>query len=206
MKRITLIATAFIFTASMIACGGAEKKETETVVEEQPTDATPMAVDVNTAESKVYWYGSVLGMHSHNGSVDITEASLEMTGDAITGGNFTIDMTSINPMDSSYSEDKTPEMLVGHLSSGDFFLVDSFPTATFVIKSSDMANNTVTGDLTIRGTTKEETIENVMINKEAGEATGSITIDRQDYGVAFKHPMEDVVISDDIELDIKLKM
>ena len=43
--------------------------------------------------------------------------------------------------------------MVGHLSNGDFFLVEEYPTATFAIKS--MADGVITGDLTIRGNTKE---------------------------------------------------
>lgn len=205
MKNRHLFALGIFALAGLVACGG-NSAEKESSMEEQTetTEAVESkSIAINTADSRILWYGSVLGMHSHNGDVKLTEGTLEMEGDAVSGGSFTIDMTSINPLDSNYSEDKTPEMLVGHLSSGDFFLVDSFPTANFVIKSADA--NSITGDLTIRGTTNEETIKDVNIDTEAGTATGTITLDRQKYGVAFTHPMKDVVISDDMELTINLK-
>lgn len=204
MKKINLFAVIAIVSVSMVSCGAPEEKKVEeTVVQDI---AEPATVNINLPESSVMWHGSILGMHSHHGTVTITEGTLEMVGDAVIGGNFTIDMKSINPTDSAYSAEKTPEKLVGHLSSADFFLVDSFPTASFVIKNADLTAKTITGDLTVRGKTNEEVIENVVINPETGEATGKLVFDRQAFGVAFTHPMKDVIISNDIELDIKLKM
>ena len=196
---------ATIISVALVSCGGSAEPKTETKKVAEDATVEVINLNVNTAESSVMWSGSVLGMHSHAGTVSITEGSLEMTGKAVSGGMFTIDMKSIHPTDSAYTEEKTPDMLVGHLSSADFFLVDSFPTASFIIKSADMANNSITGDLTVRGTTNEEVIENVQVNTDSGEASGNITFDRQKYGVAFSHPMKDVVISDDIVLKIKLK-
>ncbi len=205
MKKIYLIATAAFTIAAMISCGNAEVQETEeTVVEETVTESKTM--DANLAESAVMWKGSIIGGYSHEGTLEITSGSVEMTGNDITGGEFTVNMKTITPTDSNYSEENTADMLVGHLSTGDFFLVDSFPTANFVIKSSDMSAKTITGDLTVKGVTKSETIENVMVNTESGEATGTLTFDRQDYGVNYESTMKDMVLSDDIELDIKLKM
>ena len=208
MRRINQSVFSLIIAIALISCSGSTEKKVEETTEAEPSNevAEARSINVNLNESNVRWSGSVIGMHSHYGDISITEGILEMSGDMITGGNFTIDMTSITPTDSGYSEDKTPDMLVGHLSSGDFFLVDSFPTANFVIKSADMSNGTVTGDLTVRGITNEETIENVSLDSESGTANGELTIDRQAYDVAFKHPLKDVVISDNIELEISLKL
>lgn len=207
MKKFNLFAITAIVSVAMISCGGAEEKkveETETVVEE--TVAEPVSMDINLGESTVMWKGSIIGGYAHEGTLNVSEGSLEMTGDNVTGGSFTVDMATITPTDSNYSEEHTADMLVGHLSTGDFFLVDSFPTANFVIKSADMAAKTITGDLTVKGVTNEETIEGVSINKEAGEATGTLTFDRQVYGVNYESTMKDMVLSDDIALDIKIKM
>ena len=208
MKKLFKPVLTLAVIGTMVACGGAADKakevseEAEVKVEEVMEETVAVKLD----ESNVMWSGSVLGMHSHQGTVSVTEGSLNMKGTDVVGGTFTIDMASITPTDSNYSEDKTSEMLVGHLSSVDFFMTDSFPTASFVVTSADMAAMTITGDLTVRGVTKTETINDVAIDAAAGTAKGSLTFDRQDYGVAFSHPMKDVVISDDIELTINLKM
>ena len=210
MKKLFKPVLSFIAVATMVACGGAADKAKE--VSEEKTETveevvTEETVAINTAESNVMWMGQIVGgIKSHNGTVKLTEGELTMKGDEIVGGNFTVDMKSMNPLDSNYTEDKPAEMLVGHLSTGDFFLVDSFPTASFVIKSADMATNTITGDLTVKGVTNTETITDVAVDTEAGSAMGTLTFDRQKYNVAFSTGAEDFVLSDDIELNFHLKM
>lgn len=212
MNKLIRPIFALSIVATMVACGGAADKAKDMATE--ATDAVADKVEaiveetvsMNLTESKVMWSGNVLGAYSHNGTLNITEGSLEMKGTSVEGGKFTVDMTSMTPTDENYSADKSADMLVGHLSSGDFFLVDSFPTATFVVKSADMEAQTITGDLTVRGVTKEEMIKGVNVKPMDKEATGTLTFNRQDYGVAFAHPAEDVVVSDDIELTISLKM
>ncbi len=208
MKKLNLLTLIAFGSLILIACGGEKKDQTmnENSNSEEAKEEMAHSMALNLEESNVMWKGSVLGMHSHHGNINFTEGEIEMKGNEITGGHFTIDMTSITPTDSGYTEEKTPEMLVGHLSSGDFFLVDSFPTASFVIKTYDAASNSIVGDLTVRGITNEETVENVMLDHNSGTASGELTFDRQEYDVAFTHPMKDVVLSDDIELKISLKM
>ncbi len=195
-----------IFTATMLySCGG--DSATETTTEEITTDSTEVvdseSYKANLEASSVEWSGGIVGGgYGHTGTLDLTEGTLEMSGDEITGGSFVVDMTSMKTTDSSYSEDKTPEKLIGHLSTGDFFLVDSFPTANFVIKS--VSEGTVVGDLTIRGITKEATVNKVTVENVEGVVTakGNLVFNRQDFDVAYKSAMKDIVISDDIVLDI----
>ena len=209
MKKLFKLGLSIIAIATMVACGGAADKskevseETEVILEE----VTEETVNVNANESSVMWMGQIIGgIKSHNGTVKVTEGLLTLKGDEIVAGNFTVDLTSMNPLDSNYTEDQPSEKLVGHLSSGDFFMTDSFPTASFVVTSADMAAMTVTGDLTVRGVTNSETINDVAVDTEAGTAIGSLTFDRQKYKVAFSTGAKDFVLSDDIELTINLKM
>ncbi|MDB9964015.1 YceI family protein [Vicingaceae bacterium] len=209
MKKLFKPGLSIIAIATMVACGGAADKskevseEAEVIVEE----VTEETVNVNANESSVMWMGQIIGgIKSHNGTVKVTEGLLTLKGDEIVAGNFTVDLTSMNPLDSNYTEDQPSEKLVGHLSSGDFFMTDSFPTASFVVTSADMAAMTVTGDLTVRGVTNSETINDVAVDTEAGTAIGSLTFDRQKYNVAFSTGAKDFVLSDDIELTINLKM
>ncbi|MFT6165842.1 MAG: polyisoprenoid-binding protein YceI [Vicingaceae bacterium] len=205
MKKLFKPVLTLAVIGTMVACGGAADKSNE--VTEEVVETAEETVTVNTSESSVMWMGQIVGgIKSHNGTVKVTEGSLTLKGDEIVAGNFSVDLTSMNTLDSNYTEDQPSEKLVGHLSSGDFFMVDSFPTASFVIKSADMAAKTVTGDLTVRGVTNSETINDVAVDTEAGTAIGSLTFDRQKYNVAFSTGAKDFVISDDIELTIKLKM
>lgn len=200
--------------AALIALAASSCKQEST--ETKKTDSTTVVADsakkvdeykVDLDSSQVKWHGEVMGgVHFHEGTVKLTEASLGLSGDQIASGAFTIDLKSVKPSDKNYSgKGKTADDLVKHLSSKDFFLVDSFPTATFVVKSADA--NTVIGDLTVRGVTNEEKVTDVVVTKsDAGlTATGKLVFNRQKYGVAYKSNIKDVVLSDDIVLDIILK-
>ena len=199
-------------SASLMACGGETKadksadKASQEVKKEMKVEEKTISITPN--ESKVMWSGSVVGVYTHEGTVDITEGSLTLAGDKITGGNFTADLTTMVATDENYTpeEGKSKEKLIGHLSADDFFKVEEFPTATFKVKSHNAEANTLTGDLTIRGITHEETVEEVSVNLEAGTASGKLTFDRKNYDVAFDHPAQDVVITDDVDLTISLKM
>lgn len=95
-----------------------------------------------------------------------------------------------------------------HLRSPDFFDVASHPTLHFRSKKvAKMGDNlAVTGDLTIRGVTREVTIPvqvlGVMGDK-AGFAT-EFTIDRQDYGVNWNRALDQggAVLGDEVTIDL----
>lgn len=195
LKHI-LLATAA--ATVMFACGG--EKKTESVIDSTGVETT---YTIDTASSKVAWKGSMLKMHSHNGVISLTEGSLTAKGNLITAGSFTINMKSIAPLDSNYTKDHPKDYLIGHLSGADFFAVDTFPTAKFVVKKVE--GSTITGDLTVRGKTNEEKVTDVVVTADSANvnATGKLTFNRQKYGVAYK-AANDMVLSDDIELNITL--
>jgi polyisoprenoid-binding protein YceI len=162
---------------------------------------------IDAASSKVNWAGTMVGVYTHSGTIGINEGSLMTKGDMLSGGSFVINMKSITPTDSNYNakEKKTPEGLVGHLSSPDFFAVDSFPTAALKIVSVE--GNTAKADLTIRNKTNSETITDIVLTPNADgtvHATGKLVFDRQKYGVAWKASMKDMVLQDNIELTVDL--
>jgi len=202
------IMTGAVLTVLLMAsCGSGQKPGNESAKGAESADhsnAAATALDISLESSQVKWKGEMLGVYSHHGTVAIKSASLTVKGDKVTEGEFAIDLTSINPTDDNYSEDRPKENLVGHLSSDDFFDVANHPTATFVITSVD--GGTVTGDLTIRGTTHSESFEDVKVVKE-GESysiTGKLEFDRKKYDVSWDSSMQDMVLSDKIEITIDL--
>ncbi|QNL20494.1 YceI family protein [Hyphobacterium sp. CCMP332] len=205
--------TAILFTATlfMVACSGSqESSEAETSTEENmETEADNASIDdfvVSAEDSKVRWRGEMLGIYAHEGTVNVSEATLMMENGQISGGSFVVDLTSITPTDENFNpeEGQTQEKLVGHLSSPDFFAVDSFPTASFTIESVE--GNTAIGTLTIRGKSNSETVENITFSEEEGRRVvrGTMSFNRMNYDVSFEMPVADKVLSEDIQLDIKL--
>ena len=212
MKKVNLLLSAFALSFALISCGGnaeapkgdeAQSEMTEEETAKDQGERMNATLTADTTQSFVHWKGTLVGVYSHEGNVKLEKGFLEMENGEVVGGEFIVDMSSIQPTDENYNaeEGKTPEKLVGHLSSGEFFAIEDHPTATFVVKSANRETKEITGDLTIRGNTHEEKVTNVVFND--GSATGTLVFDRQKYDVSWK-AMKDMVLEDDIELEINL--
>jgi polyisoprenoid-binding protein YceI len=160
---------------------------------------------IDASKSSIHWVGKkVTG--SHEGTITLKEGTLIFKGKKLVGGNFTVDMTTINTTD---LEGKGKANLDGHLKSDEFFGVEKFPTATLVIKSLGEKGNgvyAVTADLTIKG--KTESIKfDLTVGKNAAET--SLKVDRTKYGIqygsgSFFDNLGDKTINDEFELKVKL--
>ena len=103
----------------------------------------------------------------------------------------------------------------GHVKSADFLDVESFPELTFRSTSvvGDGENYKITGDLTIKDTTKAITIDfeytglakDPFGNVRAG-FEGSTTINRKDYGITFNAALETggVLVSEKVGLEFDI--
>ncbi len=171
---------------------------------------TLKTVNVDTAASQITWKGyKVTG--EHTGTINVKSGNFIYDGDALTGGSFEIDMTSIACTD---LQGEYAGKLVGHLKSDDFFGVATYPTAKFevtkVISRGKAGDYKVTGNLTIKETTKEIRF-NVTVANNTGVpvATADITIDRSDFNVkygsgSFFDDLGDKTIYDEFDLGLKL--
>jgi len=190
---------------AMTSCSEAPKAETP-VAPVSPWAGT-VNVNVDNATSLVTWKGEMIGgLYGHQGTVALKESKLQLTDGKVSGGSFTIDLASIKPTDANYNpkEGKSPENLVGHLTTGDFFDTANHPTASFSITS--VAGDKANGKLTVRGVTNDETIENIVVSPDGDnvKVTGKLTFDRQKYGVAYSTGSKDNILSDDIVIDVAL--
>lgn len=171
--------------------------------------AADMQLDL--ANSKLTYTGRKV-VSSHTGEVSLKSGMLKFDKkNNLTGGEFIIDMESINNKDIENPEYN--KKLVDHLKSDDFFNVDKFKTSKLVIKDvKKMKGNNykITGDLTIRDTTAPVTFD-AAVSHATSTATAKIVFDRTKYGVKFSsgkfiQNLGDKLILDDIELDINLKL
>jgi polyisoprenoid-binding protein YceI len=192
----------------LVACGPNEAeiaaaKEKATADSLAAAAAAEHAYTLNADASKVTWSGTMVGVYTHSGLVKVSNGDLTVQGGMVTGGSFTVDMTSIAPEDTNYTKDNTKDMLVGHLKSAEFFDVATHPSASFKITAVE--GNTATGELTVRGVTNTETVTDIVVTEGEGTvmATGKLSFDRQKYGVSWK-AMKDMVLNDTIELTVEL--
>jgi polyisoprenoid-binding protein YceI len=169
----------------------------------------------DVAASKVGWLAKkVTGQH--NGYVSLKEGTLEVSKDKITGGEFTMDMTSITCEDIK-KEEAGNAKLVGHLKADDFFAVAKHPTATFVIKKADYLGKKgkddsykITGDLTIKGITNPVTFEATTTGSgKKMTAVAKLVFDRVLWKIEYNsgkifESIGDKMIYDDVELSLNL--
>ena len=166
------------------------------------------SASVDTEKSVINWKGyKVTG--EHFGTINLKNGELKMEDGKLVGGGFEVDMTSIKVTD---SEGKWAEKLEGHLKSGDFFGVENHPTAKFVITKVSAKGTPndykVTGDLTIKETTKEIRFY-THLSEDGKTATADIKIDRTDYNVQygsgnFFENLGDKTIYDEFDLNVNL--
>lgn len=105
-----------------------------------------------------------------------------------------------------------------HLKSPDFFDVEKYPTITF--KSKKVEKNgegklKVTGDLTIKGVTKEVVLDvdgpRPAVNAFGGVKSGASAttkISRKDFGVSWNKTLDGggVVVGDEVTINIEVEM
>lgn len=165
---------------------------------------------VDKQQSKLTWIGrKVTGEHS--GTINISNGKLNWNGKNLTGGSFEIDMASI--INTDITDETYNQQLVGHLKSDDFFSTEKHPKANFVItKVEPLANNQaqVTGNLTIKGTTKEiQFPATIQAQGNQLSAKAKILVDRTQYGIrygsgSFFENLGDKAIDNNFELNIEL--
>jgi len=139
------------------------------------------------------------------GTIEADEADLSKAKISVT-----IDTASINTNNAKRDE---------HLRSPDFFDVGNFPAMTFASKRIVAGGGTlsqVIGDLTIRGVTREVTLEIAELSPAIKDpwgnlrrgATASALINRKDFGLTWNKVLEagGVAVGDEVKISLDLEL
>ena len=209
MKKIFMIAAAAI---SFAACNNNSANKVETTEKQTAAsmDGTAYAVD---STSTITWTGSK-PTGKHVGTFKISTGVLNVKDGALTGGNFTININSLNNEDLA-ADAESKGKLEGHLKSPDFFDVAKYPTAKFEITAVEANTDTtkkdithiIKGNLTLKDSTKNISIPaRVTIDARTLAATATFSIDRTLWGMNYKGPdnPQDWIIAKAVELKLNL--
>jgi len=188
------------------------KEEQKEVVEKSETTVTETTHTVDVNESSILWEG-FKPTGAHNGTLLLKSGNVFYAEGTLKSASFEIDMTSIANADMA-DDDPYKEKLVGHLKSGDFFDIENFPTASFVLKSQNMDEQNqlnFTGDLTMKSITKSVTFP-VTLAEEANVLTlksGTFKVNRTEYGIKYKSKnffkdIKDKFINDEFEVSFNV--
>ena len=218
MKKLTvlgLVGAALLFTA----CN--DKKETVTA-EQEVAAKTGEVYNVDLAASKVDWKAFHKGGFAPRwGTLSLKSGEITVENDAVTSGEFVIDMTTLKVDPASVTEaDKKPADLEAHLKNADFFDVEKQPTSDFKITAvADLAgelpkdavagaNKTISGNLTLLGKTLNVSFPaKVTVAEGKASIEAKFTVNRADWGIKFGTDETDPaewMISKDIEIGINV--
>lgn len=218
MKKLTVLAlvgAALLFTA----CN--DKKETVTA-EQEVAAKTGEVYNVDLAASKVDWKAFHKGGFAPRwGTLNLKSGEITVENDAVTSGEFVIDMTTLKVDPASVTEaDKKPADLEAHLKNADFFDVEKQPTSDFKITAvADLAgelpkdavagaNKTISGNLTLLGKTLNVSFPaKVTVAEGKAGIEAKFTVNRADWGIKFGTDETDPaewMISKDIEIGINV--
>lgn len=165
---------------------------------------------IDEAHSEVQFKIRHLVISTVTGQFESFDAEVEQEGDSFENAKarFEADINSVNTNNEQRDE---------HLKSEDFFNAEEYPKLTFEstgIEKTGDNTYTMTGDLTIRGTTKEVTldvehggtVEDLYGQTKAGfEISG--TINRKEFGLKWDGVTEagNVVAGKEVKLQLNVQ-
>lgn len=209
-----LVLLIFLSCQSNSSTAPDKNESTEpTEAESQEAATLPAGRDLetmNVSKGVINWTASKIG-GQHLGTVQVKSGSITVLNGTLITGEFLIDMNSIENTDLQ-GERKTK--LENHLRSEDFFDVEQYPTAKFLItevingSEAPQATHTITGDLQIRNITRSITFPASVsfIGDQIMVSTPAFNIDRTLWRLKYRSKAlgtaPDLIINDDISLVI----
>ncbi|MDZ7897972.1 MAG: YceI family protein [Arcicella sp.] len=156
----------------------------------------------NLNKSKFSWTGyAAVGDYAPTGTIQLSAGSINFDGKNISKGIFEFDMKSIT------HENKD---LMNHLKNEDFFDVNKYPKATFILEK--ITNNKAIGLLKIKGIQKRISFP-ISIKKSENEVQiqAVFSVNRTDFGIKYNSTnffsnLGDYAIKDNFEFRLDLSM
>lgn len=190
---------------SSVACdNNPAKGKTQAQVSEASAPAPAVANGVsygfNQASSKVEYTGAkVTG--KHDGTIGTFNGTVQLVDGDPTKSSVTVELDL-----RSITSDN--EKLTRHLKSGDFFDVEKFPKGSFkstAIKAGGEGNatHTVSGNLELRGVTKQVTFPATIKVGENVQVSAEFAINRKDFGINYAGMANDL-IKDEVLIKLTL--
>ncbi|WP_113662621.1 YceI family protein [Pedobacter nanyangensis] len=207
MNRLSLLILATLWLPT---CLGRYHTEAPAVTI-NPTSNKPLAnhtdtLNINLLKSTINWTATEMkGLKKRTGKISLSKAYLLVTKHRIVGGNFVVNMNTMDVTDIPAHEVAARKNLIAHLRSADFFHTDQYPTATLMLTNVEKTapdRLKISGNFTIRDVTKNITFT-ASQNKHTLKA--NFTFNRLDWKVAYTGSWANkTLVDNDIELAIEL--
>jgi polyisoprenoid-binding protein YceI len=213
----------FVFAlaaAALLSCNSATEKKTDANDNKSDTSlpaAAPLTGDkiftVNPAKASIKWLcAKKLVDWKHNGVVGLKYGEVAVTNGMLSGGTFSIDMTTIHSND--MEGNPKYEKLINHLKSDDFFDVKVYPrakleiTSVMPIEGHTDHNASVFANLTIKDITHNINFPaKITVEEHQVIASAKFSIDRSKWNVrygseTFFDNLGDGIINNNIDFEV----
>ena len=168
-------------------------------------------VPIDIKKSEVKWKGTKMrGLGKHEGIISIKSGYFETKDGEFYGGKIVFDMNSISVTDIPKREPIPRRRLNNHLKSDDFFGVEKYPEAEFLIVKvlkKEKQNITIEGELSIRDVKDRITVllEISRDNSEIRSISSKLKFDRFNWNIGYKGSWADRTLVDkEIEITLLL--
>jgi len=163
-------------------------------------------INIDRLKSSINWTATEMrGIKKRTGKILFREGYLLIAEKEIVGGNFMVDMETMDVTDIPIHEVTARKNLIAHLKSADFFYTDKYPTSTLKLtRIEKLANDglKIQGDFTIREVTKNITF---LAERKGNRFATKFTFNRLDWKVAYTGSWADkTLVDNDIELAIEV--
>jgi polyisoprenoid-binding protein YceI len=156
----------------------------------------------NLNKSKFTWTGyASVGNYAPTGTIQLSSGRLNFDGKTLSKGIFEFDMKTIS------HENKD---LMNHLKNEDFFEVEKYPKATFVLEK--IKNNQATGLLKIKDVQKRISFPVTIKESEKEiQIQADMNVNRTDFGIKYNSEnffsnLGDYAIKDNFKFRLDLSM
>lgn len=165
-------------------------------------------VFISPERAQIRWKGTKMrGAGKHEGEISLKKGFLLFREGHLQGGVITVDMHTISVTDIPEHEPIPRQNLLRHLKDPDFFAVDTYPEANFVITTTEVLSTgrlLLGGELTIKGISRP--IE-VSARQQGQRFSTAFTFDRLLWNIAYTGSWADKTLVDrGVELSIELQL
>ncbi len=197
-EQILMTLTGLVFALGHLAFGASAKAQES------------IAVDLKKSEFN--WRADKKITSGHHGKIFLKSGQVQKVDGKIASAEFVMDMNSFTVTD---LRGRRARQFMDHVKSGDFFLVEQFPTARLVLESitmpsqgSEPSSGVASGQLTIKDQTHPISVN---FSEEKGLYRGTLTFDRTQYGITYNSEnfvmvAADRIIRDEVHLDFKVAL
>jgi rhodanese-related sulfurtransferase/polyisoprenoid-binding protein YceI len=196
------------------------EEEGGSVTRNKPREPDPRITDgrhdIDLKESFIEWSGRNL-LNRHHGRIGLRSGSLTIAQGRLTGGEFVIDLEQIVCFTLKGTD--LHDVLISHLQSDDFFDVERFPEARFLIQHTKQIegataghpNLEITGKLSLKDVSAPITfLATAGVTSDGkGAAQAVLSFDRTQWNVIygsarFFHRIGMHLVNDLIDLDMRI--